>query len=112
MVEIIAVVRPDKTSATKRAILEAGYPGYTCVKVMGRGKLPVDVTLPDGSTAKTSLLPKRLFVIAVEDEGTDAIVEAVMKANSTGSPGDGKIFVVPVETTYNVRTGAHHNNAE
>ena len=56
MVEIIAIVRPNKTQATKKALIEVGCPGYTCQKVMGRGKKPLKTHLDDGSFIKTQLI--------------------------------------------------------
>lgn len=105
MVEIIAIVRPNKTEETKKALLEVGQQGFTCVKVAGRGKKPVSTVLPDGSIIKTKLLSKRLFIIEVEEERADTIVHKLMEVNSTKNHGDGKIFVVPLLNSYRVRTG-------
>lgn len=105
MVEIIAIVRPNKTQATKRALIEAGCPGYTCQKVMGRGKKNVKIHLNDGSLIKTKLISKRFFIIIVEENKADEVVRKIMEVNHTGEPGDGKIFVSPVDSTYSVRKG-------
>ncbi len=105
MVEIIAIVRPNKTQATKKALIEVGCPGYTCQKVMGRGKKPLKTHLDDGSFIKTQLISKRFFIIIAEDEKADIIVKKIMEVNNTGAPGDGKIFISPVTSTYSVRTG-------
>ncbi len=104
MIEIYAIVRPNKASATKRALLDAGYPGFTCIKTYGRGRKSIEIKLPDGSAIQTTFVPKRLFIVLVPDEAELAVVKAIVEANSTGSPGDGKIFVVPVEKSYRVRT--------
>ena len=48
MVEIIAIVRPNKTAETKQALLDIGKPGFTCVRVSGRGKQAVVRTCMDG----------------------------------------------------------------
>lgn len=58
MVEIIAIIRPSKAAATKRKLCEIGHPAFTCVKVNGRGKLPVERVLADGSVIKTGLIPR------------------------------------------------------
>ena len=105
MVEIIAIVRANKTGAAKQALFDAGCPGFTCQRCRGRGKKPIDIVMPDGSSVKTKLVSKRIFNIFCEDEMQDKIVEAIIKATSTGNPGDGKIFVCPVETAYSVREG-------
>lgn len=101
MVEIIAIVRSNKTGATKKALLDAGCPGFTCQKCRGRGKKPIDIVTTDGS----KLVSKRIFNIFCEDDMQDSVVEAIIKAAHTGCPGDGKIFVCPVEAAYNVREG-------
>lgn len=103
MIEIMAVVRPNKTSATKQALIDINYPGYTCIKAIGRGKKSVEVILNDGSSLQTKLVTKRVFLIVVEDEAKDEVIEAIMKANSTGNPGDGKIFVSKIEESRHVR---------
>lgn len=109
MVEIIAIVRPNKTQATKRALIEIGCPGYTCQKVMGRGKKTLKIHLEDGSLIKTQLISKRFFIIIVEDEKADMVVQKIMEVNHTGEPGDGKVFISPVTNTYSVRTGKINN---
>ncbi len=105
MVEVIAIVRANKTSETKAALLKVGCPGFTCQRCRGRGKEPVDITMPDGSTVKTKLVSKRIFNIFCDDEKQDAVVSALIEVNSTGNQGDGKIFVCPVENAYNIREG-------
>ena len=55
MVEIIAIVRPNKTAETKQALLDIGKPGFTCVRVSGRGKQAVVRTFMDGSVITTGL---------------------------------------------------------
>lgn len=131
MKEIMAIIRMNKTGATKKALMEAGVAGFTAVRVAGRGKL---VTDPDviavrktqllalsfddvtesGATEKlvtgflddSRLFPRRLFTILAHDEDVPRIVEALMKANRTDCKvGDGKIFVMPMLDAVRVRTG-------
>lgn len=109
MVEIIAVVRANKTGATKKALLDAGCPGFTCQRCRGRGKKPIDVIMPDGSSVKTRLISKRIFNIFCDDEMQDTVVKAIINVNSTGHQGDGKIFVCPTENSYSVREGKKSN---
>ena len=104
MVEILAIIRPQNLSATKRKLIETDYPGFTCHKAMGRGKKPVLFLLADGTAIRTSLVGKRMLNIMVPDEAENDVVKAIIEVNSTGSPGDGKIFVAPIEKSYRVRT--------
>lgn len=103
MVEIMAIIRPQKTAATKKALIDINHPGYTCIKAVGRGKKSIDLILQDGSHIQTKLVNKRIFLIVVEDEAKDEVIKAIMNVNSTGNPGDGKIFVSQVSDSYQVR---------
>ena len=99
MVEIIAIVRPNKTAETKQALLDIGKPGFTCVRVSGRGKQAVVRTFMDGSVITTGLNNKRMFIIEAE------IVDKLMAVNCTGEHGDGRIFTVDLQSSYSVREG-------
>lgn len=120
MKEIMAMVRLNKISETKDALAEAGYPAFTCRKVMGRGKKSIDPSLihtildvgelpvsPVGEyfTETQRLIPKRAFTLVVPDGEVNKIVETIMDVNSTGNPGDGKIFVMPISETFRIRDG-------
>lgn len=119
MKEIMAVIRLNMIGKTKQALLESGFPAMTCTKVMGRGKAKVDYSLVNAEliegileprTAEQlseghRLIPKRLITITVGDEDVKKAVETIIDANCTSSPGDGKIFVMPVSNVVRVRTG-------
>lgn len=103
MVEILAIIRPNMTSRTKQALLDIGHPGFTCIKAVGRGKKPVEISWPDGSIYRTNLVTKRVFSIIVPATAQDEVIEAIANINSTGNCGDGKIFVIPVVDSYRIR---------
>jgi len=129
MKEIIAVVRMNKTGATKKALVEMGAAGFTAIKVEGRGKIVTNPSLilerknemllmagedETGEAEKlitdflvgTSLFPMRMFTILAHDEDVTKIVEALIQANKTcNNVGDGKIFVLPITDVVRVRTG-------
>ena len=98
MVEIIAIVRPNKTAETKQALLDIGKPGFTCVRVSGRGKQA-------GSVITTGLNNKRMFIIEAENDDEQLIVDKLMAVNCTGEHGDGRIFTVDLQSSYSVREG-------
>jgi len=127
MKEIIAVIRSNKLSRTKRALSDAGFPAYTCRKVMGRGKKVIDPTFfqlgieeeelsstPVGEflTSVSRLISKRLITMIVADEHVMTIVDTLIEANSEGNPGDGKIFVLPVIEDYRIRDGAKETDID
>ncbi len=120
MKEVMAIVRQNKVNVTKEALAEAGIPAFTCRKVLGRGKKLIDMTLlrsivdsgeipasPHGEylSETNRLISKRVFTMIVDDEDVDMAVKAIMDVNSTGNPGDGKIFILPIMENYRVRNG-------
>jgi len=120
MKEVMAFIRLNKVNQTKSALAENGFPAFTCRKVLGRGKKSVDFSLvenilqegelplsPLGEhlTESTRLIPKRVITLIVEDDQVEKAVETIIRANQTGNKGDGKIFVLPVQENYQIRTG-------
>ncbi len=127
MKEIIAVVRMNKVSATKKALIDVGAAGFTAIKVMGRGRLVEDKAIiaerrktllalaqkEDQNTDKlvtefldgTRLFPRRMFTVLAHDQDVSKIIAAIIYANKTEyKVGDGKIFVLPVLDAVRVRT--------
>jgi nitrogen regulatory protein PII 2 len=120
MKEVMAFIRANKVNETKKALGEAGFPSFTCRRVLGRGKKMVDSTvlqmvlehgeLPvspvgEAMTESTRLIPKRFFTLVVEDACVKNAVDTIIRVNQTGNPGDGKIFIFDILETYKVRTG-------
>jgi len=122
MKEILAIVRMNKMNETKRALADAGVASMTARKVIGRGKGKVDYMLLKGAqegyeeainqlSPGPKFIPKRMITIVVPDKKVKTVVDTVIKVNQTGSPGDGKIFVMPVLDAVRVRTGEHSDEA-
>lgn len=119
MKEVVAVIRMNKINQTKEALAAAGYPAFTAARVMGRGSRPVDfevkkALLDDAAPAPEALaalaqgprlIAKRMLSMVVPDEAVAAAVKTLIEANRTGNPGDGKIFVLPIDDVARVRTG-------
>jgi nitrogen regulatory protein PII 2 len=119
MKEVMAVIRISMINQTKQALLLAGIDSITARTVKGRGKKKVgyellkdietesDVTpaLADAVAESHRLINKRLLTIIVPEEKVKTAVDTIISVNKTGNPGDGKIFVLPVEESYRVRTG-------
>lgn len=120
MKEVLAVVRSTKVNHTKQALTAAGFAGFTCNFCLGRGKKLVDPNLfklimdsgelpvsvaGEALSEATRLVPKRIFSIIVDDARVRDAVNVLIAVNSTGHPGDGKIFVLPVIESYSVRIG-------
>lgn len=108
--EIIAIIRPGKWSETLVKLEEIGVVGFTRQRVYGRGKQRGLRYTSDGEESKgISFLPKWMVTIVAEDSKVDAVVAALLKSNTTGEIGDGKIFICPVSDSIRVRT---NENAE
>jgi nitrogen regulatory protein PII 2 len=112
MKEIIAIIRPAMVHKTKEVLDVLGHPALTALRVFGRGKqksmLAEIESVKDNADLQNQpghmpYIPKRLLSIVVPDEDVNLIVEAIMKVNSTGNIGDGKIFVCPIEDSIRVR---------
>lgn len=105
MKEITALIRPSKVDDTKQALAAVGLPAFTGRKVFGRGKKAVDVFENGKVVSKSDIVPKRMFIIAVGDDDVKKAVDIIMLVNRTGQPGDGRIFVTPIDESYRISTG-------
>lgn len=97
---IRAIVRPEKTEDVVDSLAEAGYVALTKMDVIGRGKqkgIQIDKIYYDE-------LPKTMLLLVAEEDDTAKIIDIINESAFTGSFGDGKIFVSPVEEAYTVRT--------
>ncbi len=110
MVEIIAIVRRKRASATRAELGRIGCSGYSVFPVLGRGKQRGLRT--EGGSEGPAFLPKMLFALVVEDAGAQETVEAIVRANQTGEFGDGKIFVVEITDAYRISTGEREPRVE
>ena len=88
---IEAIIKPFKLDEVKEAITQAGVQGITITEVKGFGRQKGHTELYRGAEYVVDFLPK--------------------KAAKTGSIGDGKIFVLPVEAAVRIRTGDTGDNA-
>jgi nitrogen regulatory protein PII 2 len=107
LLEIVAVIRAERWKQTRQSIFEAGGAGVTQVRVLGRGQqsgLKYLSMLSTDAPQTVGYLPKRMVSCAVAAKNADAVVGAIIKANQTGNPGDGKIFVCPLDESIRIRT--------
>ncbi len=102
---ILAIIRPDRLSATLQALYNADVHGITVQRVQGHGGETETVETYRGTTVKMELHEKVQLEIGVSDPFVDATVDAIVGAARTGDVGDGKVFVLPVERVVRIRTG-------
>ncbi len=102
---VVAYIRPDKLGAVKQAVAEAGAPSITVSNVSGRGSQPAKKGQWRGEEYTVDLHQKTKVECVVADVEGSAVADAIREAAHTGEPGDGKIFILPVENAIQVRTG-------
>ena len=102
---IVAIIRPEKLNHVLEALFKADVRGLTITRAQGHGGEVVTVTNYRGTTAKMELHEKVRLDIGVSEPFVDVTVQAILRSARTGEVGDGKIFVVPVEHVYRIRTG-------
>ena len=102
---VMAVVRPEKLGAVKQAVAEAGAPSITVTNVSGRGTQGAKTGQWRGEEYVVDLHQKVKVECVVADVPAADVAEAISDAAATGEPGDGKVFIMPVDDALQVRTG-------
>ncbi|GBD18431.1 Nitrogen regulatory protein P-II [bacterium HR27] len=102
---IVAIIRPEKLNDVLEALFRAEVRGLTISTAQGHGGETEQVETYRGTTVKMELSPKIRLDIGVSDYFVEPTVQAILSAARTGEVGDGKIFVLPVEAVYRIRTG-------
>jgi nitrogen regulatory protein P-II 1 len=105
MKKIEAIIRTFKLDEVKDALNDAGIQGMTITEVSGFGRQKGYIEVYRGKEYEVRFLPKIKIEIVVSDPMVDKIVTAILEKAKTGSVGDGKIFVYPVEDVIRIRTG-------
>ncbi|HEX8691023.1 MAG TPA: P-II family nitrogen regulator [Longimicrobium sp.] len=102
---IVAIIRPEKLGETLEALYRAEVRGLTVSAVRGHGGEMERVETYRGMTVKMELQDKVRLEIGVSEPFVEPTVRAILASARTGEVGDGKIFVLPVEKVYRIRTG-------
>jgi nitrogen regulatory protein PII len=102
---IKSVVRPNKVDDVRDALEKMNIPGMTVTEVRGHGRQKGHTAIYRGREYNVSLLPKVEIEVVVQDAVVDEVIRTIMAAARTGEIGDGRVFVLPAEHSYNIRTG-------
>jgi len=108
---IVAVVRPERLTAVLEELFRAEVRGLTLSRVQGHGGETEEVQTYRGTTVKMELVEKVRLEIGVSDPFVEPTLDAIRAAAATGEVGDGKIFVLPVDTVVRIRTGERDEDA-
>jgi nitrogen regulatory protein P-II 1 len=102
---VVAIVRPETLGDVLEALFRAEVRGLTINRVQGHGGETERVETYRGTSVKMELSEKVRLEIGVSDHFVEPTGEAILQSARTGEVGDGKIFVLPVEKVYRIRTG-------
>ena len=102
---IVAIIRPDSLNDVLERLYREDVRGLTVSRVMGHGGETEEVETYRGATVKVALHEKVRLEIGVSDHFVDVTVRAILESARTGDVGDGKVFVLPVDNVYRIRTG-------
>ena len=108
---IKAIIKPFKLEDVKDALSEIGVVGMTVTEVKGFGRQKGHTEIYRGSEYTVDFLPKTQLEIVVDDGIVEQAVDVIIKTANTGKIGDGKVFVIPVETAVRIRTGETDSEA-
>ena len=108
---ITAIIKPFKLEEVRESLDQLGITGMTISEVKGYGRQKGHTELYRGAEYVIDFLPKIKIEVAVRDDQTESIVEAISKASSSGKIGDGKIFISPLEKVIRIRTGELNEEA-
>jgi nitrogen regulatory protein P-II 1 len=101
---IVAIIRPDKLNEVLERLYRAEVRGLTVSRALGHGGETDQVETYRGTTVKMELQEKVRLEIGVSEPFVDVTVQAILASAHTGDVGDGKVFVLPVESVYRIRT--------
>lgn len=102
---ITAIIKPFKLDDVKSALEAAGVHGMTISEASGFGRQRGHTEVYRGAEYTVDLVPKVRVEVVTDDAQADAIVNAIVAAARTEKIGDGKVWVMPVDSVVRVRTG-------
>jgi nitrogen regulatory protein P-II 1 len=102
---VTAIIKPFKLEDAKAALEAYGIHGLTISEASGYGRQRGHTEVYRGAEYTVDLVPKVRIEVLVEDDDANAVVDVITKSAQTGRIGDGKVWVVPVESVVRVRTG-------
>jgi nitrogen regulatory protein P-II 1 len=108
---VVAVLKPFKLDDVKEVLKNMGVHGMTVSEAQGYGRQKGHTEVYRGAEYVVDFVPKIRIEVVTEDNRADEVVEAIISSSATGKIGDGKVWVVPVETVVRVRTGERGTDA-
>ena len=108
---IVAIIQPGRLSAVHDALMAIGIEGLTTSEVQGYGRQKGKTEVYRGAEYTVNFLPKVKIEIAVDGKMVESACDAIKSAAESGKIGDGKIFVLDLESALRIRTGETGSSA-
>jgi nitrogen regulatory protein P-II 1 len=108
---VVAIIKPFKLDDVKTAVQDLGVQGLTITEVQGFGRQRGHTEVYRGAEYTIDFVPKVKLEILVDDADALPIVERIMEIARTGKIGDGKVWIVPVEGAFRIRTAEAGSDA-
>ena len=102
---IVAIIKPFRLDEVKTALIGMGVQGLTVTEVRGFGRQRGHTEVYRGAEYKIDFVPKLRLEILVDESDADRVAQELMEHARTGQIGDGKLWIVPVDAVYRIRTG-------
>ena len=102
---VVAIIKPFKLDDVKAAVQALGVQGLTTTTVQGFGRQRGHTEVYRGAEYTVDFVPKVRLEILADDDDVPRIVDGLMNAARTEKIGDGKVWVVPIDAAYRIRTG-------
>src|SRR3954462_15943668 len=100
-----AIIRPNKLEEVKDALTRLNVTGMTVSEVRGHGRQKGHKAVYRGTEYSVTLLPKIMIELVLPDEMTEETIKTIIETARTGEIADGRVFVLPIDHGYNIRTG-------
>ncbi|HEX5613667.1 MAG TPA: P-II family nitrogen regulator [Acidimicrobiia bacterium] len=108
---VVGIVKPFKLDDVKAAVQELGVQGLTMTEVQGFGRQRGHTEVYRGAEYTIDFVPKVKLEVLVDDADALSVAERIMESARTGKIGDGKVWVLPVDGVFRIRTGEAGSDA-
>jgi len=102
---VTAIIKPFKLDEVKEALRSVGINGMTTTDVQGFGRQRGHTEVYRGAEYQVDFVPKVKIEVLADEDQVQQVVDVILKTARTGKIGDGKIFVLPADQVYRIRTG-------
>ena len=108
---VTAIIKPFKLDDVKAVLQSAGIEGMTVSEASGYGRQRGHTEVYRGAEYTVDLVPKVRVEVLVDDSDADSVADVIIKSAHTGRIGDGKVWLIPVDSVARVRTGERGHDA-